>query len=125
MHRRPRWPVSSPLAPKARSLVKAARGNRARIGSRGYAAFVKRSQRMNRWIALVSLVPAAALAAGPAELSGLNALYPALDELYQDLHRNPELSNHEEKTAAKMAARLHRLGFEVTERVGGHGVVGV
>jgi hippurate hydrolase len=58
-------------------------------------------------------------------LSGLDALYPSLDALYQDLHRNPELSNHEEKTAAKMAARLRQLGFEVTEHVGGHGVVGV
>jgi amidohydrolase len=61
----------------------------------------------------------------PPELSKLDALYPSLDALYQDLHRNPELSNHEEKTAAKMAARLRELGFDVTERVGGYGVVGV
>src|SRR5436305_4631320 len=64
-------------------------------------------------------------AGAPPELSGLDSLYPSLDALYQDLHRNPELSNHEEKTAAKMAARLRELGFEVTEHVGGHGVVGV
>ena len=43
------------------------------------------------------------------ELKGLDALYPSLDALYQDLHRNPELSNHEEKTAAKMAARLRQV----------------
>lgn len=56
---------------------------------------------------------------------GLDALYPSLDELYQDLHRNPELSLQEEKTASRMAGRLRALGFEVTERVGGFGVVGV
>lgn len=55
----------------------------------------------------------------------LDTIYPSLDALYQDLHRHPELSLHEEKTAAKMAAQLRRLGLEVTERVGGHGVVGV
>ena len=59
------------------------------------------------------------------ELSLLDALYPSLDALYQDLHRNPELSLHEIKTAAKMAAKLKALGFEVTEHVGGNGVVGV
>lgn len=66
-----------------------------------------------------------ARAGGPAELSGLDATYPKLDALYQDLHRNPELSRHEDKTAAKMAAHLRELGFEVTEHVGGLGVVGV
>ena len=66
-----------------------------------------------------------ALAGTPPELSKLDALYPSLEALSQDLHRNPELSNHEEKTAAKIAARLRELGFEVTEHVGGHGVVGV
>src|SRR5262245_44942304 len=62
-------------------------------------------------------------AAEPIE--GLDALYPSLDALYQDLHRNPELSLHEQRTAAKMAAQLRALGFEVTENVGGNGVVGV
>jgi len=65
--------------------------------------------------AILVLDPSVVLAGGPPELSGLDALYPSLDALYQDLHRNPELSNHEEKTAAKMAARLRQLGFEVTE----------
>lgn len=61
----------------------------------------------------------------PPALAGLDALYPSLDGLYQDLHRTPELSLQEDRTAAKMAARLRELGYEVTERVGGHGVVGV
>jgi hippurate hydrolase len=59
------------------------------------------------------------------ELAGLDAIYPELDSLYMDLHRNPELSGHEEKTAAKLATRLRALGYEVTERVGGYGVVAV
>lgn len=66
-----------------------------------------------------------ALGDGPSELAGLHALYPSLDSLYIDLHRNPELSLNEEKTSAKLATRLRSLGFEVTERVGGYGVVGV
>ena len=74
---------------------------------------------------LLFLVSRPARAAGPPELAGLDALYPSLDALYIDLHQNPELSLHEEKTAAKMAARLRDLGFEVTEHVGGYGVVGV
>ncbi len=74
---------------------------------------------------IVLLGPRHALADGPSELAGLHALYPSLDSLYIDLHKNPELSLHEEKTAAKLAARLRSLGFEVTERVGGYGIVGV
>ncbi len=70
--------------------------------------------------------PAAFAAAGaPPELAGLDALYASLDSLYIDLHRNPELSLHEEKTAARLASRLRAFGYEVTEHVGGHGIVGV
>jgi len=53
------------------------------------------------------------------------AEYPRLDALYRHLHANPELSLQEEKTAARMARELREAGFEVTEKVGGHGVVGV
>jgi amidohydrolase len=55
----------------------------------------------------------------------INAVYPDALALYQDLHRNPELSSQETQTAAKIAARLRLLGYTVTERVGGTGVVGV
>ena len=66
------------------------------------------------------------LAAGtPHGVEGLDALYPQLDALYLDLHKNPELSTKEEKTAARMAAELKKLGYEVTTGVGGTGVVGV
>jgi len=49
----------------------------------------------------------------------------SLDALYKHLHTNPELSYEEEKTALRMAKELKTLGFEVTQNVGGHGVVGV
>src|SRR5476651_285749 len=71
---------------------------------------------------LIALLLAANAAAG---LEGLDALYPKLDALYLDLHQSPELSMHEEKTAAKMAAQLRSFGYEVTAGVGGTGVVGV
>ena len=45
--------------------------------------------------------------------------------LYQLLHANPELSLMEVKTSARLADELRKLGCEVTERVGGNGVVGV
>jgi hippurate hydrolase len=71
------------------------------------------------------LVAAQAVAPQNAALAGLDALYPDLQRLYFDLHRNPELSFHEEKTAAKLADRLRALGFEVTTGIAGTGVVGL
>ena len=46
-------------------------------------------------------------------------------ELYKHLHAHPELSFHEEQSAARMAEELSQLGFTVTTGVGGHGVVAV
>ncbi len=43
----------------------------------------------------------------------------------RDLHRNPEVSGQEERTAGIVAERLRKAGFEVRTGVGGHGVVGV
>ena len=43
---------------------------------------------------------------------------PALTETYKHLHRNPELSGHEEQTAAFVAGELRKLGYTVTEHVG-------
>lgn len=45
--------------------------------------------------------------------------------LYKDLHAHPELAFAEHRTAALVAARLRDLGYQVTEGVGGTGVVGV
>lgn len=53
------------------------------------------------------------------------AIDPALQDLYKDLHRHPELGFGEHRTAKIVADRLTALGFEVTTGVGGTGVVGV
>ena len=50
---------------------------------------------------------------------------PRVIEWRHDIHRNPELSFAETRTAALVAAHLRRLGIEVQTGVGGHGVVGV
>ena len=43
--------------------------------------------------------------------------------LFDHFHRNPELSTVEHETARRMALELSLAGFEVTEGVGGTGVV--
>lgn len=53
----------------------------------------------------------------------LRADYPDLEALYKHLHRHPELSFQEEKTAARLAVEMRQIGFQVTEKVGGHGLV--
>jgi amidohydrolase len=52
-------------------------------------------------------------------------VYPDAHALYLDLHQNPELSTHETQTAAKLAEHLRRAGYDVTENVGGTGVVAI
>lgn len=48
-----------------------------------------------------------------------------LAPLFVHFHENPELSFLENRTAARMAAELRAAGVEVTEGVGGTGVVGI
>src|SRR6202050_999695 len=55
----------------------------------------------------------------------VDAVYPDAHALYLDIHENPELSSHETQTAAKLAGRLRGLGYEVTEHVGGTGIVAI
>jgi amidohydrolase len=86
---------------------------------------------MRRLFAVAALIVPFALRGGPTEssanpaLAPLDSLYPDLEKLYIDLHQTPELSQHEEKTSARMAARLKALGYEVTTGVGGYGVVAI
>jgi hippurate hydrolase len=72
-------------------------------------------------LALASMPAVAAAPTVPA--AEIDAQYPAVEKLYRDLHRNPELAFHETKTAATLAARLEELGFQVTTGVGGTGIV--
>jgi amidohydrolase len=58
-------------------------------------------------------------------LSAVDSIYPNLEATYIDLHRNPELSAHETRTAATLAEDLRKLGYDVTTGIGGTGVVGI
>jgi amidohydrolase len=51
--------------------------------------------------------------------------YPKLDALYKDIHAHPELAFQEVNTAAKLAAAMREIGFEVTEKVGKTGLVAI
>lgn len=48
-----------------------------------------------------------------------------LAPLWDHFHRNPELSLMETKTAKRLANELKSVGFDVTEKVGGTGVVAI
>lgn len=48
-----------------------------------------------------------------------------LVEIYRDLHRHPEPSGQEQRTAALVADHLRAAGFEVLTGIGGTGVAGV
>ncbi|MEQ8533316.1 MAG: amidohydrolase, partial [Imperialibacter sp.] len=48
-----------------------------------------------------------------------------LKAFYLERHQSPELSLAEKETSKTLATELRKLGFEVTENMGGYGVVGV
>ncbi|SVE55051.1 uncharacterized protein METZ01_LOCUS507905, partial [marine metagenome] len=49
--------------------------------------------------------------------------YGELVELYKHLHSHPEISFQEAKTGLRLGKEMKSIGFEVTQNVGGHGVV--
>ena len=78
------------------------------------------------WTGLVSLLmPVLAAAQNTQVKDQLEPVLPDAYALYLDLHQHPELSSHETRTAGLLAQRLRQLGYEVTENVGGTGVVGI
>ena len=76
-----------------------------------------------------ALVAAMLLAAGASaradDAARIAAIYPDVERLYQDLHRNPEIAFEEKRTAATLAKRLEALGYDVTTGVGGTGIVAI
>ena len=58
-------------------------------------------------------------------LADLDRVRDWQEDLYRQIHQHPELSHQEHQTAAAGAQRLRDSGFEVTEGIGGTGVVGV
>src|SRR6266496_2682741 len=83
-------------------------------------------------VLLSVLVPALAVAQQTPQ-SLADAELPSLIGIYKDIHTHPELSGHEERTAALVARGLRAAGCQVTEHLGkyenpklkGYGVVGV
>jgi hippurate hydrolase len=73
-------------------------------------------------MALSATIPAQPAAPAASEV---DALYPAVEQLYIDLHSHPELAFHERRTASTLAQRLEALGYAVTTGVGGTGIVAV
>lgn len=73
---------------------------------------------------LILLIQPACAQTLPASTE-INGVYPEAHALYLDLHQNPELSSHETQTAAKLASRFRSLGYDVTEHVGGTGIVAI
>jgi hippurate hydrolase len=84
-------------------------------------------------IALVSIVHSTLALAQPTPQSLADVELPSLLGIYKDIHTHPELSGHEERTAALVAKELRAAGCQVTEHLGkyeksdlkGYGVVGV
>ena len=58
------------------------------------------------------------------QVSDLSDSQDFLTQIRHQLHANPELSFKELATAELVALRLGEWGYEVTRKVGGHGVVG-
>ena len=76
------------------------------------------------FLSALALIQTAA-ARGPLE-NAIAADYEAtLEDLFKHLHANPELSHREFATAKLLATELRRLGYDVTEGVGGTGIVAV
>jgi hippurate hydrolase len=83
--------------------------------------------------AALSFAPAVTAQEAPQSPPGTDTLradiqahYDAkLEDLFIHFHRNPELSFREFDTAKRLARELRALGIEVTEGVGGTGIVGV
>ena len=58
-------------------------------------------------------------------LAGMDALSDWQADLYRTIHQHPELAHQEVRTAAMAADALREAGYEVHERIGTTGVVGI
>src|SRR5207248_11114958 len=72
---------------------------------------------------LLAILTASMWAQVAAPSGEVETVFSQARALYVDVHQNPELSGHEMQTAGKLASRLRALGYEVTEHVGGSGIV--
>jgi len=63
--------------------------------------------------------------AATAVLAGLGDVRTGVEQLYRDLHAHPELGLQERRTAGQVVDALRASGYQVTDGIGGTGVVGV
>lgn len=61
----------------------------------------------------------------PTVLVSLDGIRSNLEDIYKDLHRHPELGLQEHRTAKKASDALRAFGYDVTDGIGGTGVIGV
>lgn len=85
------------------------------------------SQRIKTSLLAIAALSLAPFAGAQDDLrTSIAADYDAnLGALFAHFHANPELSHREFKTAARIAQEMRTLGYEVTEGVGGTGIVAV
>jgi hippurate hydrolase len=96
----------------------------ARIGTFTVTAVIFATCATNISAALETRIDNPALQRLIQEIKGeIEKNYSHLETLYKQLHTHPELSLQEEKTAARLAREMEEIGFEVTTKVGGHGLV--
>jgi hippurate hydrolase len=74
---------------------------------------------------LLAVLSVSAWAQTSSAWKEVEGVYPEAHALYLDIHQNPELSSHEVQTAAKLAKQLRGLGYDVTEHIGGTGIVAI
>jgi amidohydrolase len=87
--------------------------------------------RMN--VILLAALFAASSASAPSLDSMIDRELPSLVTIYKTMHTEPELSMHEEKSSARLAAKLRELGYTVTDHIGkyedssavGYGIVAI
>ncbi|WP_213982005.1 amidohydrolase [Sphingomonas sp. dw_22] len=80
---------------------------------------------MLRTLLLATAMTLAAPASADPVHDATQKALPQLLDFYRDFHTNPELSLHEVRSAGILAAEARKAGYEVTEKVGGTGVVAV
>lgn len=78
--------------------------------------------------ACCAALPASGVAAGTQRAEVTEAAAALQDRVVawrRDIHRHPELSNREQRTAAKVAEHLRSLGLEPRTGIAHHGVTAV
>lgn len=73
---------------------------------------------------LLLLLAASALGQAPSS-TNVNRVFSDARAFYLETHEHPELSGHEVHTAENLASHLRQAGYDVTEHVGGTGIVAI